>query len=242
MKALLTGVLLALGVSQATADPLPDGFVRLADLAPGIVQDIRYARAFNFTGAVVPGYDAATCILTEPTARALIAVEARLVAEGYGLIVFDCLRPTRAVEHFVQWAQRKATFDAGAGFYPGLTRADLFPMGFIAVKSSHSLGVTVDVGLRRQDDPPLRPDAITAACDAPFAERAAESTLDMGTGFDCFSPRSAVGADIGAEATANRARLTAAMQAEGFTGYHAEWWHFRNAADPARIPQDFVLR
>jgi len=233
-------LLVALSGSPAAADPLPDGFVRLADLAPGIAQDIRYARAFNFTGAVVPGYQAAECILTEQTARALIAVEARLAKDGYGLIVFDCYRPQRAVAHFVDWAGGAGGEEAG--FFPGLARSDLIPMGYIAARSSHARGVTVDAGLRRTGDPVDRPEVMPAPCDAPFDRRARESTLDLGTGFDCFSPLSGLGADVGPAATANRARLAAAMQAEGFIGYAAEWWHFRNAADPTRTRQDFVIR
>ena len=241
MKPALLVVLLALATAPAAAEPLPAGFARLSDLSPGIAQDIRYARAFNFTGAKVPGYDAATCILTQATARALIAVEARLAADGYGLIVFDCYRPTRSVAHFVDWAKSPDS-TANTGFFPDLSRHDLFPMGFIAARSTHSLGVTVDVGLRRKGDPVLRPTTMTAPCDASYALRAKESTLDMGTGFDCFSPLSAIGAKVGEDATANRARLTAAMKAEGFKGYAAEWWHFRNSADPADQPQSFAVR
>lgn len=231
-----------LTVSAAVAGGLPAGFVRLSDLAPDIAQDIRYARSFNFTAAPVPGYAAGECILTERTATALIAVEARLAADGYGLIVYDCTRPTRAVAHFVAWARADAAHDTGAGFFPGLTRADLFPMGFIAARSSHSLGVAVDVGLRRADDPVLRPYRMTAPCDAPFDQRPRESSLDMGTAFDCFSALSATDARVSPASAVHRARLTAAMQAEGFAGYRAEWWHFRNTADPAATPQDFVIR
>lgn len=240
MKAALLALMLM--IHPVAADPLPEGFVRLSDLAPGIAQDIRYARAFNFTGAPVPGYDAAECILTTRTATALIAVEARLAADGYGLIVFDCYRPQRAVAHFVDWAKGPQTDAAGSGFFPGLSRADLFPMGFIAEKSSHSLGVTVDAGLLRVGDPVLRPVAMIGNCAATFHRRVRESTLDMGTSFDCFSPLSEIGAAVGAAATANRDRLTAAMQAEGFRGYDAEWWHFRNTADTAGTPQDFPVQ
>jgi D-alanyl-D-alanine dipeptidase len=52
--------------------------------------------------------------------------------------------------------------------------------------------------------------------------------VDMGTGFDDFTPRSlAYGTDgVSAGAQANRARLRAAMVAGGFTVYEGEWWHF----------------
>lgn len=52
--------------------------------------------------------------------------------------------------------------------------------------------------------------------------------VDMGTGFDDFSPRSLAYATEGvsAAAQANRARLRNAMTAGGLTVYSGEWWHF----------------
>jgi D-alanyl-D-alanine dipeptidase len=230
-------VLLAL---PAAARALPPGWVRLSDIAPGIAQDIRYARAFNFTGAPVPGYDAAECILRQETAQALARVQADLAAEGLGLIVWDCYRPLRAVAHFAAWTKGDEGPDLSAVFFPGLTRGDLIPQGYVAPRSSHALGGTVDLGLVRLQDPVLRPTA-GGRCDGPFATRAAESGLDMGTAFDCFSPLSGTAAAIPDAARANRDRLTRAMQAQGFAGYDAEWWHFRLPLDGAE-PQDFPLR
>jgi D-alanyl-D-alanine dipeptidase len=230
--------------ASATAADLPPGFVKLSRLAPDIAQDIRYARDFNFTGQAVPGYTAPECILTETTARALIRAEARLAAQGYGLVVFDCYRPARAVAFFAAWAQIKAAPGReDAIFFPGLSRTDLIPQGYIARRSGHSIGHTVDVGLRRAGVPPEQPSFTTASpCTVPFNQRSPETGLDLGTAFDCFSPLSGAGARLGAEAHANRARLAAAMMAEGFTGYDREWWHFRNARDPARTRHDFEIR
>ncbi|MGL4238449.1 M15 family metallopeptidase [Tabrizicola sp.] len=233
---------LALTPCPALADPLPAGFVRLSDLAPDIASDIRYARAFNFTGAPVPGYAAAECILSEPTARALIQAEAKLNAEGYGLILFDCYRPTQAVRHFMDWADSEGRELADDIFLPDLDRTELVPGGYIARRSSHSLGVAVDVGLRRLTDPMLYPDLVAGQrCDGTLNERPMDSTLDMGTAFDCFSALSAVSAAVSVEAQQNRSRLREAMEGAGFTGYDAEWWHFRFAADPADTPQDFPV-
>lgn len=52
--------------------------------------------------------------------------------------------------------------------------------------------------------------------------------VDMGTGFDDFSPRATAYATEGvsARAQANRARLRNAMAAGGLTVYSGEWWHF----------------
>lgn len=62
------------------------------------------------------------------------------------------------------------------------------------------------------------------------------SLVDMGTGFDDFTPRSLAYATDGISpaAQANRARLREAMAAGGLTVYSGEWWHFDGpgAADP----------
>lgn len=52
--------------------------------------------------------------------------------------------------------------------------------------------------------------------------------VDMGTGFDDFSPRAMAYATDGVTtaAQANRARLRDAMGAGGLTVYRGEWWHF----------------
>jgi zinc D-Ala-D-Ala dipeptidase len=56
----------------------------------------------------------------------------------------------------------------------------------------------------------------------------ANGLVDMGTGFDDFTPRAHADAreGVSAEAQANRARLREAMTAGGFTVYEGEWWHF----------------
>jgi D-alanyl-D-alanine dipeptidase len=52
--------------------------------------------------------------------------------------------------------------------------------------------------------------------------------VDMGTGFDDFSPRALAYATDGVTAAqqANRARLRTAMAEGGLTVYAGEWWHF----------------
>ena len=66
-------------------------------LIPEAVLDIRYATTNNFMGIQV--YDCAGCLLRLGAAKALARVQARVKAQGYGLILFDCYRP--------QYAQHK---------------------------------------------------------------------------------------------------------------------------------------
>lgn len=224
--------------------PLPPGFVRLSEIAPGIRQDMRYARRFNFTGEVVPGYEGPQCILLRPAAMALRRAEAILEAQGFALQVYDCYRPLRAVEAFAAWANSPGRDGMKAVFFPGFDKPALFALGYIASRSRHSFGMTVDVGLIRRDDKEaLAPDA-GGQCDGPFQARARESTLDMGTAYDCFSPLSATAStQISAAARVNRERLRRALEKAGFHDYAAEWWHFEYIAGrPPAVAHDFPVR
>lgn len=221
-------LLLASGLAAAPAAAeraIPDGLVYLRTVAPGIVQDIRYATAANFTGAKVPGYEAAECILTREAAAALRRVHGALAAQGLGLAVLDCYRPKTAVRAFVRWVERAdATTDAtGAWHHPTLPRRDLIQLGYIAAQSGHSRADTVDLTLVRlgasSDETAPRH---TRDCTQTSAE-----AIDMGTAFDCFDPRShTLTTGITAEQRRWRTVLTAAMTTGGFRNYAREWWHF----------------
>lgn len=204
---------------------LPPGFVRLRDLAPEIGQDIRYAGPDNFTGAPVPGYEAADCWLLEPAARALGEVARDAAREGLGLLVWDGYRPQRASDHFLQWSRTDddspAAAQLRARFHPRVARRDLFARGFLSQRSSHSRGCAVDLGL----------------CDS------AGALLDLGTGFDVFDDLSATDCpDIAQEAHANRALLRRLMEARGFRNYALEWWHFGYPVADDQPYLDVVIR
>lgn len=224
--------------------PLPRGFVRLRDVDPSIRQDIRYATPFNFTGRRVPGYEAPECILLRPVARALARAQARLVRQGYHLKVYDCYRPVRAVRSFIDWARSPEPDFMAPIFSPTIHKSEQFARGFIAKRSRHSLGIAVDVGLVRADEPDLPTPTRAGRCDGPFAARARESSLDFGTAYDCSSPRSATASRrVSTDARANRQRLKRALAAEGFRNYSKEWWHFdyMGTTNPLRW-HDFPVR
>jgi D-alanyl-D-alanine dipeptidase len=227
LVALFLAASLLSGAAAAKEPGLPAGFVHLRDVAPTIVQDMRYAGTFNFTGARVPGYRAAECILWRPAAEALARAQERLRAEGLLLKVYDCYRPVRAVRAFAAWSRRAGGDTMKPIFYPGFDKSQLFALGYIASKSHHSLGIAVDIGLIAASDADLPTPTKAGACDGPFAERAKESSLDLGTAFDCFSPKSATrNRSISKKARANRDKLVRALSAVGFRNYPKEWWHF----------------
>jgi zinc D-Ala-D-Ala dipeptidase len=223
-------------------EALPAGFVRLHEVVPSIRQDIRYAGSFNFTGAVVPGYERAQCIVRQHVASALARAQARLLKEGFALKVYDCYRPVRAVRAFAVWSRSAGGNAMKSVFYPALDKASLFALGYIAPHSRHSLGIAVDIGLVRADENDGSPASTGGRCDGPFEQRAGESSLDFGTAYDCFSERSATASPrISADARANRERLHRALSAEGFHNYWREWWHYEFGDASARA-YDFVVR
>ncbi len=71
-----------------------DSFVNVREVAPSIVQDIRYATDNNFTHQKI--YDCPACFLRPEVARALAEVSDDLRRQGLGIKVFDCYRPLSA--------------------------------------------------------------------------------------------------------------------------------------------------
>lgn len=198
---------------SAHAERLPDQFVYLSDIEPSIQQDIRYAGNNNFIGHTINGYEANECIVTKPTAIALKAIQHELKQSSLGLSVYDCYRPQIAVDEFIAWSKQPNEQSMKHAFYPQVDKRDFFTLGYVAEKSGHSRGSTVDLTIIRLSDP--------------------DNSIDMGTGFDYMDPRSHTdNNDISRTAKANRQRLTALMQQHGFTPYPNEWWHFTLNNEP----------
>jgi zinc D-Ala-D-Ala dipeptidase len=222
---------LAIAAPALAADAMPDGFVYLRDVDPTIEQDMRYADSRNFTGRPVPGYDAPECVLLHQAAEALKAVQADLKAKGFGLRVYDCYRPAKAVAAFVDWAKLPDDPKAKATWYPNLNKSELFPE-YIATRSGHSRGATVDLTLVPSGEETKGPPA-TGPCTAPQKSKAPDGSLAMGTTFDCFDGKSTqFASNITVEQNANRIMLDDAMRAHGFKDYAMEWWHFTLSPEP----------
>ncbi|MEW2141027.1 M15 family metallopeptidase [Streptomyces sp. NPDC005409] len=186
----------------------PPGFVVLREVDASVRQDMRYAGARNFTGGVVDGYEEPVCLLARPAAEALRRAQRRLLRQGYSLRVYDCYRPQRAVDRFVRWARGEDGPDdreAKAEFYPHVERSRLIPDGYIAARSGHSRGSTLDVTL----------------------EDLSGREVDMGTRFDFFDPLSHTDDPrVTGAARANRQLLKRVLAEEGFGNLPEEWWHF----------------
>ncbi|MFJ7586821.1 M15 family metallopeptidase [Streptomyces sp. NPDC097617] len=226
----MAGSATAVAASPPPEPKAPRAFVALSSVDPTILQEMRYTRAHNFVGEPVDGYREPVCILTLPAAQALHRAQVRLLRQGYSLKVYDCYRPQRAVDHFVRWAKDLGDERRKAEFYPRVEKSRLFEDGYIAEKSGHSRGSTMDVTMVRlpaRTAPRPRPGQESVPCYAPRAERYPDNSVDMGTGFDCFDTLSHTDDPrVQGEQRGNRDLLKSALAAEGFVNLPEEWWHF----------------
>ncbi|MET9863594.1 M15 family metallopeptidase [Streptomyces smyrnaeus] len=226
---------------QGHGPKAPEEFVALRDVAPTIRQDIRYFTEHNFVGERIDGYRRPMCIVTEDTAKALARAQRSLLRRGYTLKVYDCYRPQRAVDHFVRWAKDLDDEKMKREFYPRVEKNRLFEDGYIAEKSGHSRGSTVDitvVELPAKPTRPYRPGEPLVPCYAPQEERFPDNSVDMGTGFDCFDTLSHTDDPrITEEQRANRQLLKTTLERQGFTNLPEEWWHFTHK--PETFPDTY---
>ncbi|MEU3621739.1 M15 family metallopeptidase [Amycolatopsis coloradensis] len=220
--------------AQASEPKAPPEFVALSDVAPTIPQEIRYRGQHNFVGRKIDGYVQPLCLLTRQAAEGLRTAQRRLLRQGYTLKVYDCYRPQRAVDHFVRWAKDLADEEMKAEFYPNVAKDRLFADGYIAEKSGHSRGSTVDltiVKLPPRPQRPYRPGEALTPCFA--ASRFPDNMVDMGTGYDCFDTLSHTDDPrITGEARANRQLLKSTLAAAGFRNLPQEWWHYTLNQEP----------
>lgn len=244
-RALFCAVLLGLGLAgPALGSQLPPGFVYLREVAPDILQDMRYAGPDNFTGRKVPGYDAPQCILRREVAEAMSKAQAELRGQSLGLKVYDCYRPARATRAFLKWIGD----DAASGsrrYFPRTDKATLHMQGYISPNSAHSHGIAVDLTLVRlpaAEQQAFDRSARYGPCNGPASGRAPDNSLDMGTGFDCFDAMSQTESPaVSGETRDMRRLLRTVMRKHGFQSYWREWWHFSFATPTPGPARDFAI-
>ncbi|MGH4020993.1 MAG: M15 family metallopeptidase [Pseudonocardiaceae bacterium] len=224
--------------SGSSAQPTApeQSFVSITQVEPSIIVETRYFTGHNFVGERIRGYNAPRCMLTRQAAQALARVQRDLEPFGLAVKTYDCYRPQRAVDHFVEWAKDRSDTEMKAEFYPNVDKANLFRDGYIAERSGHSRGSTVDLTIvplpvgpqdRYVQGEPLN------SCVLPQQQRFEDNGLDMGTGFDCFDPLSNTeNPTIGDEQQQNRLLLNTLMERHGFEYLPEEWWHFTLRDEP----------
>lgn len=187
-------------------------FLVLAEFIPQIVQEIRYYSTYNFVGERIDGYEEPVALLTKEAARALKAVSNEMIVKGYRLKIFDAYRPVCAVNQFKFWAIEDLDVRMKPYFYPEIEKQDLFKLGYIAARSSHSRGSTIDLTL---------------------LDMQSGKEVDMGSPFDLFSEKSHPDyRGITDEQYENRMLLQKAMVRNGFETLDCEWWHFTLKDEP----------
>jgi D-alanyl-D-alanine dipeptidase len=190
----------------------PVGFVHVDEIIPDLHVNLRYRGSNNFLGRPSGGYDGDRLILTAEAAAALAMVQDELREYGLSLLVYDGYRPQRAVDHFVRWGRDLDDQANKSAYYPDVDKAVLFDEGYIADRSGHSRGSTMDLTIV---------DATSGA------------TLDMGTPWDHFGPESWPSyLELTAQQRANRLLLRSLMLENGFIPYEQEWWHFTLGDEP----------
>jgi len=214
-------IVVHLGIAQNSSE-LPDGFDYVQNRIPSVQLEMRYFGSHNFIGQPIEGYNKPVAILSVQAINALNNVQIELLNYNLSIKIFDSYRPQRGVNHFVRWAKILNDTVAKQEFYPMVKKQDLFKEGYIAARSGHSRGSTLDMTLV---------DAKTGV------------ELDMGSPWDFFGKESWVEhIDLSVQQRANRMLLQTIMKKHGFTHYPKEWWHFTLKEEP--FPEtyfDFVV-
>ena len=189
-----------------------DDFLHVDEVLPGIRWDAKYATWDNFIGRPVDGYLANRIVGTRALCAALERVRKEAASLGFGLLLWDGYRPQRAVDCFLRWSAQPEDGRTKARHYPNIDRSEMIARGYVAPRSGHSRGSTVDLTLYHLDT----------------GELAA-----MGGGHDLMDPISHHGAQgLTPTEAGNREVLRSIMEGSGFDRYEWEWWHYTLQDEP----------
>jgi D-alanyl-D-alanine dipeptidase len=198
--------------SQMNAQILKKGFSYLSEVDESIQQELRYFSINNFIGKKIDGYNKNTIIISNAAANALKKVQAELKQMGLSLKVYDAYRPQQSVDHFVRWAKKLNDTLMKQSYYPTIRKSDLFQLGFIASKSGHTRGSSVDLSI---------------------VEIKTNKEIDMGSSYDFFGATShSFHKKLSSRQEKNRMLLRNIMIKNGFKPYDKEWWHFTLVEEP----------
>ena len=191
---------------------MSDGFVFIDEAVPGVRWDSKYATWDNFTGKPVDGYLVNRIVGTAALGDALARARDEAASRGFGLLLWDGYRPQRATERFIQWSEEPEDGAKKQRHYPNIERNQMFDLGYVAARSGHSRGSTVDLTIFHLQSGEL---------------------VDMGGDHDVMDEISHHGAaGVTAAQTANRESLLQIMERSGFNRYDEEWWHYSLANEP----------
>ena len=200
---------------------LPPGFVYINDIDESIKIDLRYSTTNNFTGHIIEEYKSNMAIISYTAAKSLVQVQNDLKKKNLSLKIFDAYRPQMSVNYFIKWSNDLADTINKSLYYPKIKKSQLFPMGYIAERSGHSRGSTVDLTI---------------------IDNKTNKELDMGTLYDFFGPESSTDfSNITDNQMSNRLLLLKVMTKNGFKNYPMEWWHYTLVPEPFDSYFNFVI-
>ena len=211
MKSLII-IFIVLISSQINSQTLPQGFSYVSEIDATIKKELRYSTSNNFIGQPIDGYIKDILIISTPAAKALKKIQTKLMLSGLSIKIFDAYRPQQAVNHFVRWAKVMNDTLMKKIYYPDIQKSELFTLGYIALKSGHTRGSTVDLTI---------------------VDIKTNKELDMGSSYDFFGEKShPYYKKITDKQTKNRMLLRSIMIKNGFIPYDNEWWHFTLKNEP----------
>jgi len=191
---------------------MDEEFVFVDEFVSGIRWDAKYATWDNFTGKPVDGYLTNRIVGTKALCAALERAQEGAALLGFGLLLWVGYRPQRAVECFVRWSEQPEDGRTKHRHYPNIDRAAMFEHGYVASRSAHSRGGTIDLTLFHLETRELVP---------------------MGGDFDLMDAVSHHGAKgVSLREARNRRALCSIMDACGFASYECEWWHYTLRDEP----------
>lgn len=243
-------IIMSFAVVNSQQPSMPTGFTYLDLVCPTIQKQIRYSTDYNFVGQIVDGYLGSRVICTIELANALKEVENEIQKDGYHLVIYDTYRPQKAVDNFVTWGENVTDIKMKPEFYPHEKKSDVFIDGYIATKSGHTRGSTVDLTIISEGNtlffPPVKSHKLIkrengTIAEIPFLN---DGTVDMFSSFDLFDEVShGLYSAIPQPEMNNRLYLKNVMEKHGFNALSEEWWHFTLQNEP--FPQtyfDFDVR
>ncbi|MFI0241331.1 D-Ala-D-Ala dipeptidase VanX [Streptomyces sp. NPDC016845] len=189
-----------------------DDFVFMDEFMPGVRWDAKYATWDNFTGKPVDGYLANRIVGTRALCAALQSAREEAASHGFGLLLWDGYRPQRAADSFLRWSGQPEDGRTKQRHYPRIDRPEMFENGYVAARSGHSRGSTVDLTLYQLESGDL-------------AAMGGDHDL-----MDSVSHHGAAG--ISQVAADSRKRLRSIMETSGFSSYACEWWHYTLTDEP----------
>jgi len=221
---------------MSSSETLPAGFVYVHNIIPDIQINLRYLTEENFMGCVVNGYYSNVSIMTKEAALALKRAQELAKENGYELVIYDSYRPQKSVDHFIRWSEDSNDHQIKKQYYyPRVNKEDTFDLGYIAKKSGHTRGSTIDLTIIPIGKRVLNPLIPTKRIlnDNSTILYLDDGTVDMGSSFDLLDEASHTNSIlINEKSQQMRLFFKNLMEQAGFRNYDKEWWHYTLINEP----------